>query len=459
MPYLLITDLFTPTFNAVSMGGFCAGTCLAWTSPALPQILPEYPEYSNATALSSPGFIVTEQEAALLSSIVNIGAVIAAIPTGFLADKFGRKKVTLSLTLPFFISYILIIFARDALTIMIARFLGGIGSGAISVLAPMYIGEIGEAQLRGRFGSYFELFVCCGVAFTCIVGAVFNWSNLALTLAFACLIFGASFAFMPESPLYLVRREDIQGAKKVLHRLRGPKFDVTDELNAIQDEIEELNANKPSFKEIIQSKANIRAMISVVGVVSFLELCGINAIVFYAETIFKSNSMISPSATAIIMNLVPVIVTCFSSIVVEKAGRRVYLMLSSTGMGLGLIVLGVYFQMKNANQINNDLIPLASIIFYMMCFSIGYGPILWMLLSELFAPNIKGVATGVVIFLTWTLSFLVTYAFPLICTSYGENVAFYICAGCMAMATTFVYFVVPETRGKSLSEIQELLNK
>lgn len=325
------------------MGTFTAGTILSWTSPALPYILLD----KNATMPESPGFRINEQEAALLSSIINIGALIAAIPTGYFADKFGRKKLIIILTLPFILSWFLIIIASNVHFIVIARFLAGISVGGICVVGPMYIGEIAEASYRGIFGSYFELFFCIGCAFTCIVSSFCAWTGLSLILASISVIFLISFIFMPESPMYLVKTNDIDGARRVLKKLRGRKYDVTDELEEIQEEIDELNRNKASLSDIVKSKGNIRALISVVGVMSFQQFSGINAVIFYAEPLFRStNSSISPSLMAIIMNLVPVVTTYFSSLIIERADRRVYLMFSSIGMSVGLVSLGIYFRMK-----------------------------------------------------------------------------------------------------------------
>ncbi|CAH1375580.1 unnamed protein product [Tenebrio molitor] len=439
---------------SVSLGALCAGTCLAWTSPALDQL-------SIANNSTSESFYVSDSEGAAVGGTIAIGALISAIPAGFLADKFGRKKLIFILSLMFLINWLLIIFAQNAITLIIGRVFAGIGTGAICVVGPIYIGEIAESSIRGILGAFINMFLCTGILVTCVFGSFTTWRVLSMILAGIPVLFGGSFLFMPETPAYLVKMNNLEGAEKTLVGFRGSNYDIHAELKNIQKEIETSQQNSATIKDVFTSKANRRAFVSVVAVLGFQQLCGVNAVVFYTVPIFKAaGSSLSPSLAGIIIALVQVASSFASIFIIEKANRKFYLMFSSVGMLLFLTALGMYFHLKRLNVDISHLgfIPIGSAVMFMISFSVGYGPVPWLLMGELFAPEIRGIGNGFAIATNWSCAFLVTYFFPIINSSLGAHVAFYICAGIMAVATIYVGFIVPETRGTSLLEIQRRLN-
>lgn len=451
----------------MSLGALCAGTVLSWTSPALSHVMIPETNSTNVTVIteilegSSPGFIITQKESAIVGSMLTIGALVAAIPTGYLADKFGRKPVILGLAAMFLLNWILISAAGNLQTVIAARFFAGIGLGGICVVAPMYIGEISEVSNRGTFGSFFQLFLASGVLFTCVAGYFTNWIGLGLVLAATPLLFGGSFLFMPESPTYLVQKNYRKQAEKSLRRLRDCNYDIAGELKEIEKNVSDSHGKSAGLGDILTNKAYLKSTISILGVLAIQQLSGINAVVFYTVTIFnEAGTGLSPFFSAIIVNSVQVVMSYISTLIIEKANRKFYLMFSSAGMMLAHVGLGVFFHLKFIDVSTNHLgfIPLASVILYMVSFAFGYGPVPWMLLGEMFAPEIKGIASGMAILANWMFAFLVTFLFPILSETYGSHVTFYIFAMIMFIGTIFVYAVVPETRGKSLQEIQDELN-
>ncbi|KAJ3617779.1 hypothetical protein MTP99_006873 [Tenebrio molitor] len=425
---------------SVSLGALCAGTCLAWTSPALDQL-------SIANNSTSESFYVSDSEGAAVGGTIAIGALISAIPAGFLADKFGRKKLIFILSLMFLINWLLIIFAQNAITLIIGRVFAGIGTGAICV---------------GILGAFINMFLCTGILVTCVFGSFTTWRVLSMILAGIPVLFGGSFLFMPETPAYLVKMNNLEGAEKTLVGFRRRFYDIHAELKKHSERNRETSQqNSATIKDVFTSKANRRAFVSVVAVLGFQQLCGVNAVVFYTVPIFKAaGSSLSPSLAGIIIALVQVASSFASIFIIEKANRKFYLMFSSVGMLLFLTALGMYFHLKRLNVDISHLgfIPIGSAVMFMISFSVGYGPVPWLLMGELFAPEIRGIGNGFAIATNWSCAFLVTYFFPIINSSLGAHVAFYICAGIMAVATIYVGFIVPETRGTSLLEIQRRLN-
>lgn len=168
-----------------------------------------------------------------------------------------------------------------------------------------------------------------------------------------------------------------------------------------------------------------------------------------------------PDAAAIIVAVVQAVFAYVAVALIEKANRRFFLVLSSSGMLVCLAALGMYFHLQKLEISFSGLgiLPLASLVLYIVFFSMGMGPVPWMIMGELFAAEIKGVASGLAVMTNWMLTFVVTFSFPLMNTGLGGHVTFYIFAVIMALGTTFIHLVVPETRGKSLQEIQRILSK
>lgn len=439
------------------MGAIGAGTTLAWTSPVLPQLIPT----PNTTSSANVTFQLTESQGGTVGSMLALGALVAALPAGYVAEKIGRKKAILTFIIPFLIQWLLIVFAQNAETIYVGRLFAGVATGAMCVICPMYIGEIASAEIRGALGSFFQMFLCIGILLTYFLGSLVTWRYLSGLLAIVPVLFALLFFLMPETPTYLLKIGDGDAAEKSLTYFRGISYNVERELKEIQKSIEEAKEKSAGVKDLVASRANRKALLSSFGLMVFQQLSGVNAVIFYTVPIFKSaGSSLAPDVAAIIVAVVQVAIAYAAAMLIEKAGRRYFLITSSTGMLLCLTALGMYFHLQKL-QISFaglGILPLASLVLYIVAFSLGFGPVPWMIMGELFAPEIKGVASGLAVMMNWFLVFVVTFSFPIMNSSLGGHATFYIFAVIMAIGTAFVYFVVPETRGKSLQEIQEILS-
>ncbi|KAF2900528.1 hypothetical protein ILUMI_05660 [Ignelater luminosus] len=458
----------------VSLGAVCAGTALAWTSPVLPQLQEPSSalnetlnstlqvEDTSANSSSTSAFYLTESQGSLVGSMLAIGALCSALPAGYVADKFGRKKANLFLTLPYMINWLLIVFATSPFMLYVARFFSGIATGAMCVTAPMYIGEIAEVSIRGTLGSFFQMCLCFGILLTYAVGAFMTWVGLSWILMIVPLLFAICLYFMPETPIYLVKTGQTTAAEDSLKFLRGKRYNVEPELKTIQAGLAKSEESQAGVKDLISSIGNRKALISALGLMLFQQLSGINAVIFYTVPIFNSAGTGIPSdLAAIIVSVVQFIIAYVAAMIIDKANRRFYLMLSSSGMCVCLAALGLYFHLK-INHITFTgigMIPLISLVVFIIAFSLGFGPVPWMIMGELFAPEIKGVASGLAVTTNWILVFLVTFSFPIMNSSLGGHITFYLFAIIMVIGTFFVYTYIPETRGKSLQEIQNILNK
>lgn len=192
----------------------------------------------------------------------------------------------------------------------------------------------------------------------------------------------------------------------------------------------------------------------------FQQFSGINAVIFYTVLIFKSaGSTMDADLSAIIVGVVQVLMTFAAAVLVERAGRKILLIQSSAIMGLCLAVLGIYFNLKDNNHDVSSIgwIPLLSMVLFIVSFSLGYGPIPWMMMGELLAPEVKGIATSLVVLFNWIAVFVVTKSFPLLTASFGSDITFWIFAVIMALGTLYGLKEVFETKGKSNAQIQLIL--
>lgn len=327
----------------------------------------------------------------------------------------------------------------------------------------MYIGEIAETAIRGALGSFFQLFLTIGILFANLVGGALPWRSFSIVMAVIPILFAITFFFMPETPQYLLKRNKLKEAERCLRWLRGSNYDISNEIDLIQKDVENATQNKASLKDLVMNRANRNALICSLGLMFFQQFSGINAVIFYTVDIFESaGSDMNPFLAAIIVTVVQVISTVASFLLVEKAGRRILLLQSCIAMGLSLLVIGVFFNLKDGGKDVSNIgwIPLTSMVVFIITFSLGFGPIPWMMMGELFSSECKGIASGLAVMTNWILVFVVTKFFPTMIDNFGKDITFWIFAVFMLLAVIFVYFVIPETKGKSSAQIQaELAGK
>ncbi|XP_012531503.1 facilitated trehalose transporter Tret1 [Monomorium pharaonis] len=425
------------------------GTALAWTSPVLPQLYKE-----------TSWLVITKEQGSWIGSLLALGAILGAVPSGPMSDKLGRKRTLLLLTVPFLLSWAIIIFTSKLWLIYVARFMVGVAVGAACVVVPTYISEIAETSIRGTLGAMFQLLLTVGILVAFIIGALMNYTAFAIICGLIDVIFFASFIWMPESPIWLVNQKRKPEATIAMSVLRGDSYDPSEELADAQREAEQAALRKSTIFDLIRNRAAKKALLASLGSMFFQQLSGINAVIFYTVTIFQASGSSMPADVAsIIVAIVQMITTGVAALIVDRAGRKPLLIFSSSVMLVSLVALGTYFNIKKSESDVSSLswLPLTSLTLYMISFSIGMGPIPWMLMAELFPAETKAVASGMAVMLNWILVFLVTKTFPAMNEGLGADVTFWIFATIMAVGTAFTYFFIPETKGKTSQEIQEEL--
>lgn len=437
---------------AATLGAVAAGMVLGWTSPAGESLSKDY---NNIT--------ITEAEFSWIGSLTTLGAGVICIPIGILADLIGRKTAMLLMVIPFSIGWLLIIFSNSVYMFYFGRFITGLSSGAFCVAAPLYTSEIAESEIRGALGSYFQLMLTVGILLTYILGTVLeNVKTLSIISGIVPLIFFAIFFFMPETPVYYLMKGNEEAARKSLIRLRGCQYDVESELQAQREALEEAKRSGVSFSVAIKSRATKKGFVIAYGLMLFQQMSGVNAIIFYSSDIFnKAGSSLPSGEASIIVGAVQVISVFVGTLVVDKLGRRILLLASIAVMFLTTLILGVYFYCIVYTNAFDDLkwFALIPLCVFLILFSVGFGPIPWLMMPEIFAPEVKGTAGSSACLFNWLTAFIVTKFYSDMTAAVQPYGTFWIFSLFCAIGIIFVYFLVPETKGKTLEEIQRELNR
>ncbi|XP_013097581.2 facilitated trehalose transporter Tret1-2 homolog isoform X1 [Stomoxys calcitrans] len=445
----------------VCLGAVSAGTALAWTSPVLPQIS-EDPTVNTTASNSTDGSTrlqLTLNQQTWVSSLLAIGAFLGALPTGYIADLIGRRYTAMVMDVPFILAWTATIFANSAGVLYFARFTIGLATGSFCVVAPMYISEIAESSIRGTLGTLFQLTLSVGILLVYIIGSMVTWTTLSILCLTVPVALFVGMIFLPETPTYLLKKGRRGDAALSLKWLWGRHCDSRSAIQQIQSELDQAGGNA-SFADVFLIRSARNGLIISMLLMFFQQFSGVNAVIFYTVPIFKSaGSTLDPSVCSIIVGLVQVIMTFTSSLLIEKAGRKSLLIFSSTIMTICLAILGAYFDMKDEGKDVSAIgwLPLLCVVLYMITFSVGYGPIPWLMMGELFLPDVKATAVALTVMSNWFCVFLVTKTFGAMVTSWGSDMTFWFFAVCMFVATLYVAFMVLETKGKSVAQIQTWL--
>ncbi|KAL1449888.1 hypothetical protein WDU94_002360 [Cyamophila willieti] len=429
-----------------TIGGFIMGTILAWTSPAGEKLIAG--EY---------GFSVTESDLSYIGSSMALGAVFGSPVVGNLVDVVGRKNTMLLLAVPTLVGWGLIIWAESILMFCAGRLLTGFGGGSFAVVVPMYTAEIGEAEIRGTLGTYFQLQCTAGILFVYAVGSWASVFGLTMICATLPIFFVGLMILMPESPQFHLKKNRVKKAKESLQWFRGSEKDVESEITDMQNSLEKERSDKVPLMQAFSTPAAKRGLLIGLGVMFIQQFGGINAVVFYTVKIFKdAGSSLDANLATIIVGTIMMVTTWIATLIVDRLGRRILLLISSLVMCLSTLTLGYYFYLKShgSDVSNIGWLPLGSLCVFIIVFSLGFGPIPWMLVGEIFPSQIKGIACSIACLFNWASVLVVTKFFGDVSAKLGGHGAFWIFSVIAALGTVFTYVLVPETKGKTLDEIQ-----
>ncbi|MCF7853095.1 MAG: sugar porter family MFS transporter [Simkaniaceae bacterium] len=414
-------------------------------------------------------FQLTLAQKANVVSILILGALIGAIGAGFISDRMGRKKTVMMSAVIYLIGGTLLTFSHSVTTLVIGRFVTGLGVGFGSLIVPLYLSEIAPTKYRGALVSTNQLMITSGFLLSFILNAVLDLENMwrwlfIVSCSFAFVQFIGMF-FLPESPNWLIGQNKIDQARTILKDVRGDS-DVEEVIQSVKKADE---ATKSSLSLTVKKtplcvggflkQGLLGALVVGVGISMIQQLTGINAIFYYAPTIFREVGFITHSTAmlaTISLGLINVLATIFAMWLIDIKGRRPLLLTGLSGMFIGLVSLAFCFLFGKGDL---SWLSLISALFYVFFFAISLGPITWVIISEIFPLAVRGRVMSICIFSNWAMNYLVSLTFLPITKSFGGGVAFLMFALITAISFFFVYYRVPETRGKSLEEIANFWKK
>lgn len=418
----------------------------------------------NFTPKENPlPYTITPTEESWLASLNPLGSTIGPFLFGILADVIGRKRSLIICILPVIMAYLMCAFSPWIELFYVARFINGIGTSGVYTVMPMFIGEISEDSNRGALGCFLTIFAAFGNLFTYVIGPLVPFREFNLLSLIAPTIYVIVFiVFVPESPYYYFVKNDKDKAHKALRLLRtGDEKTVTDELRVIKKNVEEAMNTNHNFLSILKTRGQKKALFIAVFLAIVQELTGIDVILNYLQSIFEVvGGQISAENSSIIVGAIQVIVCIIILTVIDKLGRRILLLISLFGCALSLCSFGIYFRMKDDgyNMTNVYYFPIISLVIFIFAYNIGIGTIPYTLVSELFPQNVKSKAATLTIFSNLIFSFITINIFHYMVDSIGMGESFWIFACCSLVGFIFVIKCVPETKGKSFMDIQEMLN-
>ncbi|KAF2888103.1 hypothetical protein ILUMI_18070 [Ignelater luminosus] len=432
------------------LGSLSAGAVLGWTGNITEEL--RKGEFNNIE--------IAPTDIKWIGSCATLGAMLLCFPTGFLCEKLGRKTAILVLAALFIIGWLFIIFANSVGLMYVGRIITGMASGAFLPASAVYLSEVAEKEIRGKIVTIGGcLPVGIMVAYT--LGYVLPIKIYTIVSALIPVVFLITFLFQPETPIYSMRKGKEAEARSALIRLRGSSYNIDAELKEIKTAIERDRKSKVSFKDSLMKRSTRRAALISFSLMFFQQASGIKATVFYTSNIFQaSGADLNPKIATTVIGVVQLISTLVSSLVVDRLGRRILLLLSGAFMAIGLIILGIFYTLFERSLVSPETLsslgfmPLLGLSLFNIAFPLGYGPIAWMICGEIFPPEIKGVATAAASTFNWFIAFIITNLYFDLKQAIGGDLAFYLFATVCTVGVFFVFFVVPETKGKSLYEIQ-----
>ncbi|EDW60555.1 facilitated trehalose transporter Tret1-2 homolog [Drosophila virilis] len=435
-----------------SLGALSVGATVGWSAPAQHDIMEK----------KIFGFAVTLSEYAWVCSVSSLGSSFMAMPAGPLANCMGRKLITLLMVPPFLAGWAILIFSKNLYMLIAGRFLQGFSCGCYFITIPMYCSEVAQVEVKGYLGNFFMIFFVLGIVYAYIMGSFFDFRYLNYGCAILPAIFLVTFIWMPESPVYYLLKNKKQKALRSLRWLRGSSFNAILEIDRMEQDILAMREDYANTCQRLQQTGTLKGLFICIVLMFFQHFCGSKAIITYAAFILIETDV--SSQVTVELSTIFVGVAFFLSTIIsllECAGRRPLLIWSVFLVILNCALYAMYFNLKD-NKVDYldslTWLPLSSMCCFTFFFGLGLGVLPFVIIRDLFRLHAEVVGSGIVWTIAHLFGFLSTKSFPITLEIFGMAISFWSFVAISCLSLLFVFFFVPETKGKTNEEIQSLLN-
>lgn len=420
---------------------------------------------SGAIGFMEVKFSLTDFQVGWAVSSLIVGCIIGAAFAGVLSDKFGRKKTLITASILFIVGSLGSATSDTFDAYILFRIIGGLGIGLTSTICPLYNAEIAPPKYRGRLVALNQLATVTGIFLVYFVNlwiansgghewqveSAWRWMFGVGIIPGA--IFLVALFFVPESPRWLMKKGRRYEALQILNKFHGEK-EAEKEINDIE---KSFNQKQGTFKELMQNPAlKVALMVGVVLAV-MQQVTGINAVMYYAPEIFKAAGAGTNAALiqTILVGFINFAFTILAIWLIDKVGRKQLLLAGTAGMAISLIVISLCFQM----DLTDGYLLLIFILIYVASFAVSLGPVVWVIISEIFPNQVRGIATAIASMSLWIADYVVSQSFPPLLSAAGPAITFSIFAVLSIFTFFFTLKKVPETKDVPLEQIDTLWNK
>lgn len=396
----------------------------------------------------------TSEEGSWMATVMSAVGILATPLAALSIEYLGRRLSILITTIPYIVSWTMIALSNSVDELIIGRSISGVGIAFSFIVVPIYLGEIATDHIRGGIGLYMTVFTNCGILWMYCVGMIPElWMSSVLAII-PLLIVIAFYFWIPESPYYLISNNKKNEAKEVLQKLRN-KQEVDEELKQIEVTVVE-NSNYNIFKEFVKDVSHRRSLGVCLGIITIAQCTGGIVLVMYAHLIFQRAGDISINTLSIIKAVLQLLTSICSAYVVDSIGRKPLLIISCLGSAIFMSCEGIYFYLHDYNY-NVDAIwwlPLFAMVMFNMSQVVGLSSIPLAYFGEMFHPKVKSLSVCICKAYMSLLIVIVGKLFQILTDSLGNCAPFFLFATVGLLGVIFVIFFIPETKGKSLEEIQ-----
>jgi sugar porter (SP) family MFS transporter len=393
----------------------------------------------------------------LVTSLLLVGAVLGALTAGRLADQIGRRVTVLITALVFIVGVLLVAFSPTFPVLLVARIIIGLAVGSASTVVPLYIGEVVPPRVRGGLVSLNQLAITSGILVSYLIDyGLSDSGNWRLMFGLAVIPAAALFigmVFQKESPHWLIRQGREDDARAVLRRLR----DETD-IDAEIREVQEVSKRQAGYRDLISPKVRPLLLVGVLLAV-FQQITGINTVIYYAPTLLQGAGLGNNAALLanVVNGAVNVGMTIVAIWLLDKVGRRPLLLSGTAGMAVGMVIVACSFLGGSDLKGGLAYVAIIGLLIYTGSFAIGLGPVFWLLIAEIYPLRIRGAAMSVASMANWGANFVVTVSFLTLLSAISGVGVFFLFGFLTLVALAYFWRKVPETKGRSLQEIEREL--